>query len=83
MKINVDLDCTPQELRTFVGLPDVVPMQNAIMDEMQTRMLAEMENYSPATLMSEWFAPATGVQQAMSKLFTSSARGSTKDSDDA
>ena len=80
MKINVDLDCTPEELRTFLGLPDVAPMQKAIMDEMQTRMLAEMESYSPATLMREWFAPATGVQQAMSKLFTPSSRETSKDS---
>ncbi len=29
MKVSVDIDCTPEELRTFFGLPDVQPgMQN-------------------------------------------------------
>jgi len=27
MKITLDIDCTPEELRSFFGLPDVRPMQ--------------------------------------------------------
>lgn len=30
MKITVEIDCTPDEARHFAGLPDVVPMQQAI-----------------------------------------------------
>ena len=26
MKITVDVDCTPQEARAFMGLPDVTPL---------------------------------------------------------
>ena len=26
MKITVDVDCTPEEARAFLGLPDVKPM---------------------------------------------------------
>ena len=28
MKINVEIDCTPQEARQFFGLPDVQPMSD-------------------------------------------------------
>jgi hypothetical protein len=27
MKIKLDIDCTPEEMRAFFGLPDVKPMQ--------------------------------------------------------
>jgi hypothetical protein len=29
MKVTVEVDCTPEEGRRFLGLPDVVPMQQA------------------------------------------------------
>lgn len=28
MKFTVDVDCTPQEARTFLGLPDLKPIQD-------------------------------------------------------
>ncbi|WP_420846806.1 DUF6489 family protein [Microvirga tunisiensis] len=27
MKITMDVECTPEEARAFLGLPDVKPMQ--------------------------------------------------------
>ena len=35
MKVNVEVDCTPLEARQFFGLPDVQPMQTAVMDKLQ------------------------------------------------
>ncbi|HTF01981.1 MAG TPA: DUF6489 family protein, partial [Bradyrhizobium sp.] len=35
MKVNVEIDCTPLEARQFFGLPDVQPMQTAVMDNLQ------------------------------------------------
>ena len=32
MKVTVNVECTPEEARTFLGLPDVQPMQEAVMD---------------------------------------------------
>ncbi len=74
MKFTVDVDCTPQELRTFLGLPDVEPMQQAVMDEMQRRMVASMDQFTPTTVMRDWFAPMTAVQQAFTSAFTGSAQ---------
>ena len=31
MKVTVEVECTPEEARQFLGLPDVVPMQQAAM----------------------------------------------------
>ena len=31
MKVTIEIDCTPDEARVFMGLPDVKPMQAAVM----------------------------------------------------
>ena len=51
MKVTVDIDCTPLEARQFFGLPDVQPMQAAVLAEMERRTLAEMEKFSPENLL--------------------------------
>jgi hypothetical protein len=62
MKVTVDIDCTPLEARQFFGLPDVQPMQQAVMAEMERRTLAEMEKFAPENLLQTWFS--TGQQGA-------------------
>jgi len=34
MKVTIDIDCTPAEARAFFGLPDVQPLQTAVMDRL-------------------------------------------------
>jgi Family of unknown function (DUF6489) len=36
MKVTVEVDCTPEEGRRFLGLPDVVPMQQAAMEKLHS-----------------------------------------------
>src|SRR6202020_3661418 len=60
MKITVDVDCTPLEARQFMGLPDVEPMQKAAMAEIEKRMMAELERFSPETLFKAWL-PIAGM----------------------
>lgn len=69
MIISVNVDCTPEELRAFLGLPDVAPMQKAVMAEMEKRMLESMEKLNPTAMMREWFTPSGTMQQAMMNLF--------------
>lgn len=54
MKIHVDVDCTPEEARSFLGLPDVAPLQGAVMDEIKKRMLASLEAMAPESLLRAW-----------------------------
>jgi hypothetical protein len=35
MKVSVDVDCTPEEARRFLGLPDLTPVHQAYVDKMQ------------------------------------------------
>lgn len=78
MQITVNVDCTPLEARQFLGLPDVEPMQKAVMAEMERKVLAEMENFTPEKLLAQWMA--LGPQNAewmrgMFEQFTNIATG--------
>lgn len=55
MKITIDIDCTPEEARSFMGLPDLRPMQEALIKEVQARMLANIQAMDPGELMKAWF----------------------------
>ena len=35
MKVTVDFDCTPEEARRFMGLPDLTPVHQAYIERMQ------------------------------------------------
>ncbi|MBI2256155.1 MAG: hypothetical protein HYU58_16145 [Proteobacteria bacterium] len=77
MKIHVDIDCTPEEARAFFGLPDVAPMQAAVMKEMQDRVLAAMKGTDAETLLKTWVpAGAAGIEQ-MQKMFWNAFGGGT------
>lgn len=54
MKITFDIDCTPEEARAFLGLPDVKPLQDALMQDIQDRMAESLRAMEPAELMKRW-----------------------------
>jgi len=68
MKITVDIDCTPAEARHFMGLPDVEPMQKAVMAEIERRMIAELERFSPESLFKAWL-PIAGMNAELFREF--------------
>ena len=69
MKVTIDIDCTPAEARHFFGLPDVEPMQRAMMEQLQKQMQDQMSKLNPEELMKSWLTPGLGdfskFQQAM------------------
>jgi hypothetical protein len=81
MKMTVEVDCTPEEARRFMGLPDVSALNEALVAEMQTRMSNNMQALSPDELMKNWMAFGTGAQEQFRKLMEaglSAASSSTK-----
>jgi|APTNR8051073442_1049403.scaffolds.fasta_scaffold41435_2 hypothetical protein len=64
MKIHIDIDCTPEEARTLAGLPDVKPMQNALMQEIENRMKKALNAMEPEALFKMWLpAGLQGLEQ--------------------
>ena len=41
MKISLDFECTPEEARKFFGLPEVQPLQEAVLKEVQEQLFAQ------------------------------------------
>ena len=81
MKVTIDIDCTPLEARQFFGLPDVQPMQAAVMDAMEKRMLKEMENYTPEKLFENWMPLVSANRELLGSLFSGFTKGATSASE--
>jgi hypothetical protein len=58
MKVNVTVNCTPEEARAFLGLPDVKPMQDHVLQELQARMVKNIQAMDPEIMFKTWL-PAT------------------------
>lgn len=54
MKISIDIDCSPQEARAFFGLPNVEPMQEALVQRMHKRLEKHLDELEPDALMRLW-----------------------------
>ncbi len=78
MKITMDVECTPEEARAFLGLPDVKPMQEQLMQEVQERMAANIRAMEPEAMLRTWL-PATlkGFEQ-LQEIFMSQMTGTKK-----
>ena len=58
MKIKLDIDCTPDEVRDFFGLPQVKPLQEELLKEMQERLRTSINAMDPEAMLKTWL-PAT------------------------
>ena len=75
MKFTVNVECSPEEARRFMGLPDVTPINDKLVEEMGKRMEANLKMMSGENLMSSWMSVGTQAQDAFVKLMTSAAAG--------
>lgn len=73
MKFTVNVECSPEEARRFMGLPDVTPINDKLVEEMGKRMEKNLALMSPDTMMSAWMSVGTQAQDAFVKLMTSAA----------
>ena len=64
MKINVEVNCTPEEARAFFGLPDLKPMQDRVLAEIEQRLRSGLDAMSPEAVFKTWIpASMQGVEQ--------------------
>jgi hypothetical protein len=73
VKVTINIDCTPQEARVFMGLPDMSPLNDHLVEEMRKRMEANINALQPDELMKSWFANAQGAQEQFMKLMTAAS----------
>lgn len=55
MKVTLNIEVTPQEARSFFGMPNVEPMNDMIMAEMMKRAKNSMDTLAdPERLVAAW-----------------------------
>lgn len=73
MKINVEIDCTPEEARAAIGLPDLTPLHTRYVSMMEEAMQGKASPEMLEAMIKSWapmgeagvalwkgmFAPAT------------------------
>ena len=73
MKVNIEIDCTPLEARQFFGLPDLGPMQTAVMDKLQQQMTSNIEKMAPEALMQNWLSFDPRLTERFQDMFVAMA----------
>jgi hypothetical protein len=68
MKINVDLDITPEEVRRLMGLPDIHAFQEDLMNRIRQQMDAGVEGYDPQSLMQPFISNASASMDMFQKM---------------
>lgn len=76
MKVRIDIDCSPEEARAFFGLPDVKPMQDAVMAKLQDEMMRRLAEMDPETMFKTWFpAGVKGLEEMQQRFWAEFAKG--------
>ena len=75
MKAKIEMECTPEEARAFLGLPDVTALNKQLTEEMQARMKANVAALKPEELMKNWMAFGGQAQEQFMKLMGAAAAG--------
>lgn len=85
MKVNVEVDATPEELRRFMGWPDVQPLHEEMLKTVSERMQAGTDGYDPLTLlqpcMPAHFQNMESLQRAFWEAFGGRQGGDESDAD--
>lgn len=75
MKINIELDMTPEEARRLMGLPDLTALQGEMLDQMRKRMKAAVDSSDPQALMRAWMPlGAQGFEEFQKFLWDSASK---------
>jgi hypothetical protein len=82
MKINIDFECTLAEARAFLGLPDVAPMQEALLAEVQGRMQDAVAGADLENLLKTWMPAGLQGWDSMQKAFWAKAGRAAGQADD-
>ncbi len=58
MKVRLEFDVSPRELRQLLGLPDVEQLQREVIEAIRERMAAGVEGFDPLSILRSFFALA-------------------------
>jgi hypothetical protein len=74
MKVKIEIDCEPAEARAFLGLPNVEPLNDHMVAEMQRRMDENIAAMQPDELMKTWTSFGLQAQDHFRRLMESATK---------
>jgi hypothetical protein len=74
MKMTIEVGCTPEEARRFLGLPDVSTLNDHMVKELQSKITSNMSLLSADDLVKNWMAFGVGAQEQFRKLMETSLK---------
>ncbi len=69
MKFNVTVEATAQEMREFLGLPNIKPMQDEMLESMRTSMEESRANLDPMGFMKPMFPAQLQTLEMLQRTF--------------
>lgn len=67
MKFNIEVECTPDEARRFLGLPEVAPMQARLIEQIEAQLKETVRTMDGKAMMEQWLPIGIkGVEQFQS-----------------
>lgn len=76
MRLTINIECTPQEARTFFGMPDVEPLNDLVVAEMTRRAKDQMDTLAdPERLVARWMEMSGKGMDALQGLFGAAISG--------
>jgi hypothetical protein len=69
MKINIDIDCTPEEARRVMGLPDLTPLHDQYVAAMGDMMDPKAHPELIEQMMKSWAPMGEGAMTLWRRMF--------------
>lgn len=79
MKLNITVDCTPEEARAFLGLPDVTPVNEVLVESVKQRIEQNIELVSPEFYLKQWYSMGGQATESFMQMMTAGAKAATGD----
>lgn len=80
MKINIEIDCTPEEARRTVGLPDLTPVHEVFVGRLQDLVAQATDPGEAQTLIRNWMSAGIQGFGAVQRAMWDAARNATQSS---
>lgn len=79
MKVQIEVDCTPEEMRRLIGLPDLSEVHQAYLDQMKDVMAKGLTPDAVDTMMRNWMPGGAAGMDFMRDLMKGLSTPSKKD----
>ncbi len=76
MKVTMNVECTPQEARAFLGLPDVEPLNDFLIEQMKSRIEQNIHQMQPDEILKTWSSFGVQAQDQFMKMMQTATKAS-------